>query len=317
MQSMTSIRPSEASAVVQAPSDTVQLKTRSLSRVESWPLFWTAVLLAITLVGAGYYFVDLSVRARHPWHDWLRPSGIVGQTVGIATFLGFLFMWLYPLRKKLGPRRSLGRIPRWLDVHIAVGLTLPALGAVHAGWRFGGIIGIGYWAMIIVVLSGVAGRYLYTRVPRSRSGVELSVEQIGGEQRRLLLEIATLMELQPEEVRSILTSSSAGAQPLGILGTIVRLIRDDFRRHRIVRELRKRAKEKGIEMKRLDAKTMRRIRALSLQQISLGQQLRVLEHTQRVLRLWHVAHRPVAVTAFLAVATHVLVVLLFGATWFY
>jgi hypothetical protein len=42
-----------------------------------------------------------------------------------------------------------------------------------------------------------------------------------------------------------------------------------------------------------------------------------LGHTQRVLRLWHVAHRPVAITAFLAVATHVVVVVLFGATWFY
>jgi len=317
MQSMTSVSSSGTPAGVQSSVESARPKTSGLSRVESWPLFWTACLMALSVAGASYYFADGTVRARHAWHEYLRPSGNIGQSVGIATFLGFLFMWLYPLRKKIGPRRGLGKIPKWLDVHIAVGLTLPALGAVHAGWRFGGIIGLGYWAMIIVVLSGVAGRYLYMRVPRSRSGVELSVEQIGGEQRKLLMEIATLMELQPEDVRSLLSGSSSEVRSLGILGTIARLIRDDFRRHRVVRQLRSRARAKGIELKHVDARTLRRIRALSMRQISLEQQVRVLGHTQRVLRLWHVAHRPVAITAFLAVATHVVVVVLFGATWFY
>jgi hypothetical protein len=41
----------------------------------------------------------------------------------------------------------------------------------------------------------------------------------------------------------------------------------------------------------------------------------MLEATQRVFRLWHVAHRPVALTALLAVLVHVAVVVALGATW--
>jgi hypothetical protein len=41
----------------------------------------------------------------------------------------------------------------------------------------------------------------------------------------------------------------------------------------------------------------------------------MLAATHRVFRFWHVAHRPVAVTALVAVVVHVVVVVAFGATW--
>lgn len=289
----------------------------SVSIVEAWPLFWSVVFLAGSLYASSYYFADLADRARHPWHPWLRSSGYIGQSAGIATLLGFLFLWLYPLRKKLGPGVRIGSIPKWLDVHIAAGLTLPLLGAVHAGWRFGGIIGLGYWAMMIVVASGVAGRYLYRRVPRSRAGVELSVEQIAGEERRMIQELSVLLSLAPEQVRALLATSASARVPRGVLATFGHLIREDFRRRSVLRSLRKRVAAQGGNLAVLDGAKMKRLRVLARQQISMSQQLRALEQTQRVLGYWHVAHRPIAVTAFFAVAAHVVVVVLFGATWFH
>jgi hypothetical protein len=49
--------------------------------------------------------------------------------------------------------------------------------------------------------------------------------------------------------------------------------------------------------------------------MALAQQARILEATQRLLRLWHVAHRPVAIGALVAVTVHVVVVVAVGATW--
>ena len=306
------------SSLRSAPS-TPRIATRraALSWIELIPAAITACALGSGALLADYYLGDLAARAQHPLHPLLRSSGTIGQSVGIATLLGFLFLWLYPLRKALGPRRPLGAIPRWLDVHIAVGLSLPALGAVHSAWRFGGIIGLGYWAMIVVVLSGIAGRYLYTRVPRSRAGVELSVEQIAGEQRRELLELASLLALSPEAVSELLGKPSDEGRPRSLAAIILRLVRDDWRRRRLLRQFQARAAKQGTRLAKLDRKSLKRVRSLAMQQIKLGQQLRMLEQTQRVLRLWHIAHRPVAVTAFLAVATHVVVVVLVGATWFW
>jgi hypothetical protein len=49
--------------------------------------------------------------------------------------------------------------------------------------------------------------------------------------------------------------------------------------------------------------------------MSLTQQTRMLDATHRVFRYWHVAHRPFAITALVAVVIHVAVVVAVGATW--
>jgi hypothetical protein len=51
--------------------------------------------------------------------------------------------------------------------------------------------------------------------------------------------------------------------------------------------------------------------------MALTQQARMLDATQRVFRLWHIAHRPFAFAALVAVFVHVGVVVAMGMTWFW
>ena len=91
---------------------------------------------------------------------------------------------------------------------------------------------------------------------------------------------------------------------------------DDITRWRLTRALRRRLRDMRGESA-LDAKTVDRVVRLASREISLAQQLRMLDATQRVFRYWHVAHRPFAVTALVAVLVHVTVVVAVGATWFW
>ncbi|HXV13708.1 MAG TPA: hypothetical protein VEC56_05840 [Candidatus Krumholzibacteria bacterium] len=269
------------------------------------------LFVVVAAIGIPYYVLPHAERLRHALHPWFRPSGYVGQTAGIITFAGFLFMWLFPLRKKLRKQEWLGPVPRWLDVHIGVGLMLPIVGAIHAGFRFGGVIGIGYIAMLIVCLSGFVGRYLYVRIPRGRSGVELSLAEVSAQQRALLAELADATGLSVLDVQEILNVESSPAR-VGIMAAFAQMARDDMARGRALRKLRRRLKSKGAtNKKRLeDAMTLAR------REMSLHQQARLLDATHSIFRHWHAAHRPVAITAFIAVTIHVVVVVAVGATWF-
>lgn len=269
--------------------------------------------LAATLAGLPYYTLPLSERLLSPLHAWFGPSGLVGQSAGFVAFGLFLFLWLYPIRKRLSFLSFTGSLGRWLDVHVVAGILVPVFGAVHAAWRFEGIIGLGYAAMVVVALSGVIGRYLYVRIPRARNGLELDREEVAAERRRLLGEIVAGTSLPADVVLRLLTPG-AGPAPGDRLGRVlIRMVRDDLGRRRAIRRLRTESRKSPGGSP--DPAALRRVSRLARREMGLSQQIRMLEQTNRVFRFWHAAHRPFAATAFLAVAVHVLVVVALGATW--
>lgn len=283
---------------------------------QRWPMVTILTTLAlINLAGAPYYRLSLGERVRSPLHVWLRPSGLVGQSAGILALLIFFFLWLYPLRKKYRWLAFTGTIARWLDVHILAAIGLPLLVAVHASWRFDGLVGLGYFSMLVVCASGIVGRYLYVRIPRSRSGVASSREEVTVERRTLITEIAATTGLDPFVVeRTLSVSDSEGST--GVMHTLLHLLSDDITRWRLTRALRRQLEDtRGGAA--LDKATLERVVRLAGREISLAQQLRMLDATRRVFGYWHVAHRPFAATALVAVVIHVAVVIAVGATWFW
>ncbi|MBI5504624.1 MAG: hypothetical protein HY899_07465 [Deltaproteobacteria bacterium] len=270
-------------------------------------------LVVLCCAGSPYYLLPTAERVRHAWHPWLRPSGYVGQTAGIVCFAIFAFLWLYPLRKRAAWLAFTGPVAKWLDVHITVGVLLPLIGAVHASWNFGGLIGLGYAAMCVVVLSGLVGRYLYMRIPRRRNGLELTRDEVASDRRELITSLSLLARLPPAQIESMLAPPAA--LPDGLVATVTVMIRDDFARRRAARRLVERVREEGRG--EFSRESLRELLALARKEMALAQQIRLLDQTYAVFRFWHAAHKPVAISAFVAVAIHVGVVTTVGATWFW
>ncbi len=275
-----------------------------------------AGLLGLSGFGASYYLAEQGERVRDPLHPWLRPSGYVGQTAGIVALFIFVFLWLYPLRKSVRWLRWTGAMSKWLDVHVATALMIPVVTAVHASWRFDGLIGLGYWSMIVVCASGIIGRYLYVHIPRSASGLELTAEEIAAERRALLEAVAADTGLPHPQVEALLRSDPTPCEGLGVVATLRRMAADEIARGRAARALRRLCEDRQVGS-RLDRRAVRRVVRLASREMALTQQARMLAATHRLFRLWHVAHRPFAVTALVAVLVHVAVVISMGMTWFW
>jgi hypothetical protein len=275
------------------------------------------LLLAASALGASYYLAPLAERARHPLHPWLRPSGYVGQSAGIITFLIFIFLWLYPLRKKFRWLAWTGAMSKWLDVHVSLALLVPILGAIHAAWKFDGVIGLGYWSMIVVCLSGIVGRYLYVHIPRSANGLELTAEEIAAERRGLMGRVAETSGLPVAQVEAVLRSDPTPLEGAGFGKTLLMMAKDDWARRRAARALARICHKQPGRTRRLDRKAVREVVRLANREMSLTQQARMLQATRDIFRFWHVAHRPFALAALVAVVVHVGVVVAMGMTWFW
>ena len=124
-----------------------------------------AAIVAVTAL----YGVAYSQAAAFP-----AASSLVGHGIGIAGFVLMLMTaTLYPLRKLRRDARW-GSTAAWLKFHMVTGLVGPYMVLLHTAMKFNGLAGLAMLLTVVVVVSGIVGRYLYTRAPRASQDTPLA-----------------------------------------------------------------------------------------------------------------------------------------------
>lgn len=124
------------------------------------------VVSALAWMGGDYYLLSFADRVRDPRHDWLSPGGTWGHGLGIVATLLMLSNFFYFARKRWRALSRLGPVPLWLTVHVSSGLLSALVILFHAAFRSRNLIAtFSYISLLIVVLTGLIGRYIYGLVP--------------------------------------------------------------------------------------------------------------------------------------------------------
>jgi hypothetical protein len=90
---------------------------------------------------------------------------------------------LYSVRK-LRSDASWGSTAAWLKFHMVTGLVGPYMVLLHTAMKFNGLAGLAMLLTVVVVVSGLIGRYIYTRVPRTVEGLAATAGGAGLDERR-------------------------------------------------------------------------------------------------------------------------------------
>ena len=264
--------------------------------------------MALCVNGLTYYILSADARLASPKHAALKPSGSIGNALGIVGGVLLLLMYLYPLRKKWKWLSKKGKTKNWLDYHILMGLVGPVLITFHSSFKLQGVAGFAYWSMIAVVASGIVGRYLYNRIPRKLDAVEMSVDETEQICATLAEQIRAQNVLTEEELRPLLALPSLDqvrAMPLG--KALVVIVALDVRRTWTLWRLRWKV---GAHVAG-HADVSRALRAIR-KQAALSKDALFLGKVQRMFRLWHVIHRPFSYSLAIMATLHILVVVFLG-----
>ena len=268
----------------------------------------TLATIALCVYGLSYYILSADARLLSPRHDVLKPSGSIGNALGIVGGVLLLLMYLYPLRKKWKWLSRKGKTKNWLDYHILMGLVGPVLITFHSSFKLSGVAGCAYWCMIAVVLSGIVGRYLYGRIPRKLGAVEMSVDEAGQLCADLARQIRAQSVLTEEELRPLLALPSLDevrAMPLG--KALVVIVALDVRRAWSLFRLRWKvgAHVAGHADVQGALAAIRKQAALSKDALFLGK-------VQQMFRMWHVVHRPFSYSLAIMATLHIMAVVFLG-----
>jgi hypothetical protein len=227
-------------------------------------------------------------------------SGFFGHSIGI---LGFILMilteTLYSFRKRSRSARW-GKMSSWLQFHIFTGLVGPYMVLLHTSWKFNGLAGVVLLLTVVVVFSGVIGRYIYTSIPRSADGIEIESSEL---QRRIAGVEAQIRHWEakhPEahgEVSPALSSQPTVPQKsmaLQYWGRTFAELADRLRwwQHRRTWNAQLRAQTRSLER-------------LLRQHRTLQRQVSTLTMARRALSLWHAVHIPIGLALFTSAFVHI------------
>jgi hypothetical protein len=265
------------------------MQSENQSRLPEYVLItlWGIFSLAALLPGAGYYALPLRERAFSPQHALFAPTGRVGHSYGIAgAALTMAGVAGYSLRKRWRALGNVGKLKHWLQVHIFCCTLGPFLILLHTSFKFGGLVAISFFSMVLVVASGVFGRYVYVRIPKTVNGRFQTLEEIRAERDRIAGSIQVQSGVPQIEVLSM-------ARPVASASA-----------------LKRRMLAQGVAPRTITslAESMQR-------QAQLERQLVFLQPFHRLFRYWHVFHLPFAIIMFLILAVHVGVAIAFGYGW--
>ena len=273
---------------------------------------------ALLVYGLDYYLSGPMDRPYHPRHWVLRSSGEIGFSLGIFGFVLFCLIFLYPLRRRWKWLGSLGNSRHWFDFHILMGLAAPVVIAFHASFKFHGLAGMAYWIMFCVAASGIAGRYIFAQIPRSRNIAELSLEESKQLQETLTAKLAAQKVVRPADLAVLFRlPSPQTVERKAVLSAVFTLLWIDLRRPFRVARLRRHALSFSQKVSTLGGMLrsrnyqLERIVEVAREQAALSKKLLFLAKSHQVFHLWHVVHRPFSYSFAVLALAHVIIATLF------
>ncbi len=270
------------------------------------------VLLAIN--GYNYYTTVLEERFFSPDHTSLKPSGDWGHGLGIiGTLMMIVGVGVYMVRKRYRKLFNLGYLKHWLEFHIFLCSVGPVLVLYHTAFKFGGIVSVSFWSMVLVVLSGVVGRFIYLQIPRTIQGRELSVQELIEIKDKLAIRVRSVLSEDTSTLTEFERISTADRYKSFKLSTAIGYLhRDFFDIKRVIRLFKNRIKLLGI-----DKNQRKELIKAAKSELTMARRIAFLRTSQKIFQLWHIFHLPFAITMFVIMIIHVAVTIVFGYKWIF
>ncbi len=290
-----------------APAQTKPDSAKKVSARKSRDALYGYSLLAIALVAgwllSGNKLVDPNVGLGY----WL---GIVGGSM-------MLLLVFYPAGKRSSLLRRMGLIKHWFRIHMILGLVGPLLILYHCNFSVDAINStVALYSMIAVTISGLVGRYFYTRIHRGLYGKHANIGELRDEISDSMENSRGLAVIFPKFIAELHASSAKlmgdkFTRSISIRHSLSWSVKYYVLRVRLFflinNELRERTAES--EAFQSNAKNLRKTaNTYAAQQARLMRQVATLAVYERLFSLWHLFHMPLFILLIISALVHVLAV---------
>lgn len=278
--------------------------------------FVVGILVLVLLAVNGYQYYSLPIEERffNSSHAVLKPSGGWGHGFGIiGTLMMIIGVGIYMIRKRSRVLFSFGYLKHWLELHIFLCTVGPILVLYHTAFKFGGIVSVSFWSMVLVVLSGVVGRFIYIQIPRTIQGREIDMKDLISMREELAEKLKQEMIFDTRLLDQLNNlASSDRYKGLNIFSFSLVYLKDFFNIKSFMFKL-----NKNLAVANFSKFKRKEIKNKAQAEIILSRRLGMLHTMQSLFKYWHIAHLPFAIAMFVIMIIHVIVTITFGYKWIF
>ena len=252
---------------------------------------------------------------RLPTERYITPERGLGYALGIVGGSMMLLLLLYSARKRVSWLGFLGSVTRWFDVHIVLGVLGPILILYHSNFDLGATnSNVALFCMLIVVGSGLIGRYIYSHIQFGLYGRKLSLEELQGNAERLRALESTIpflpeliSRLDAHEKRLLASGPRlpllALAKPLAVA---MNGLRSRWQLRRYVRQALRIAARQSPAIAAQRKRLRRAAGAYIDTRLIATRRVAAFEAYERLFSLWHVLHLSMFFMLLVAGVIHVI-----------
>ena len=265
-------------------------------------------LLVLTLLFAGWQLSDA---------EYIVPEEGMGYNLGIIGGAMMLLLLLYPLRKTTHFMRNWLPIKYWFWTHMVFGVVGPVIIIFHSNFNLGSTNSrVALITTLVVAVSGIVGRYIYTRIHYGLYGREMTLkglqDDIATSRNSMLFEL----DYAPKLRERLLGFETKALKPHhGLLHSIWFILATGIKArwtHIALRRSLKRALKVTAQRANWSAKETATHRAAARKLIALH--IKSIIRTsyfgfyERLFALWHIFHFPCFLLLIIVAVVHVLAV---------
>ena len=272
-------------------------------RTKAIPLLFSGVVIAALWIG----WVNRE-------DNGLTPESGVGYWLGIAGGSLMLLLLLYPLRKRIKGLRALGTVGFWFRSHMILGVVGPVLVLWHANFRLGSInSNVALVAMLVVAVSGVVGRYLYSKIHLGLYGRKAEVQEILADADALKEAIGVDRSVADRLVEQLSAFAQLGTMtPKSVLSGFLLVpaisVRASVVRLRLIADARRAITAEGKRLgwsRKIKRRRLAGVAELVTLHVAAVRKAAVFAFYERLFRLWHVFHLPLFFLLVIAATIHI------------
>lgn len=227
----------------------------------------------------------------------------LGYWLGILGVSCMLLLLLYPLAKRTRLLQRLVAVRHWFRVHMMLGILGPMAILFHANFEMGSLnSSVALICMLLVVLSGLVGRYFYSKVHLGLYGQKASskllLQHARQQQQQLRFSFAEYPELLDKLDHLYRHMLPANPEQLSLLGAVLASPRRWYFRNSFSRAVSRQANVGAKKMWHQSQRTL-------FSYLDTLRKLAQLQLFERLLSWWHILHLPFFVMMIFTAVIHV------------